>query len=77
MSTVLKKLARLAPRRARRPCPGHKAAVAPAFVLYAEGRASWTPRDPAALPGSATRATRWGWFTGPSGWSPIAPQACR
>jgi phage portal protein BeeE len=50
MSTVLEKLARLA----RRAAPGGpvlatKAAAAPAFALYAEGRASWTPRDPAAL----------------------------
>ncbi|MFB0487562.1 HK97 family phage portal protein [Methylobacterium sp. OAE515] len=50
MSTVLEKLARLA----RRAAPGGpvlatKAAASPAFALYAEGRASWTPRDPAAL----------------------------
>lgn len=50
MSTVLEKLA----RHARRAAPGgpalvKKAAAAPAFALYAEGRASWTPRDPAAL----------------------------
>ncbi|MCJ2049681.1 phage portal protein [Methylobacterium sp. J-070] len=51
MSTVLERLARLARRAADAPAPGlaTKAATVPSFALYAEGRASWTPRDPAAL----------------------------
>jgi phage portal protein BeeE len=47
MSTVLERLARVARRTAR--APATKAAALPGFALYAEGRASWTPRDPAAL----------------------------
>ena len=42
MSTFLERLARVAGFPA-------KAAPLPGFALYAEGRASWTPRDPAAL----------------------------
>jgi HK97 family phage portal protein len=51
MSTVLERLARLARRAAGGSAPAlaTKAAAAPSFALYAEGRASWTPRDPAAL----------------------------
>jgi HK97 family phage portal protein len=53
MSTVLEKLGRLARRVAPGPALATKAAAGPAFTpafaLYAEGRASWTPRDPAAL----------------------------
>lgn len=49
MSTLLERLARVARRAAGGPALATKAATAPAFALYAEGRASWTPRDPAAL----------------------------
>ena len=51
MATVLERLARLARRAAGGPVPGlaTKAAAIPAFALYADGQASWTPRDPAAL----------------------------
>ncbi|MGH1588162.1 phage portal protein [Methylobacterium phyllosphaerae] len=49
MSTLLERLARMARRTAGGPALAAKAAAAPAFALYAEGRASWTPRDPAAL----------------------------
>ena len=48
MSTLLERLAQVARRATRGPVLATKAA-APAFALYAEGRASWTPRDPAAL----------------------------
>jgi HK97 family phage portal protein len=48
MSTLLERLARVARRATVGPALGAKAAV-PTFALYAEGRASWTPRDPAAL----------------------------
>ncbi|KNY22054.1 portal protein [Methylobacterium sp. ARG-1] len=42
-------MARVA-RRATRPAgPDLTIKAAPAFALYADGRASWTPRDPAAL----------------------------
>ena len=47
MSILLERLARVARRVPRSPAPVTKAA--PAFALYAEGRACWTPRDPAAL----------------------------
>lgn len=47
MSTLLERLARVTRRGPRNAAPATKAA--PAFALYAEGRASWTPRDPAAL----------------------------
>lgn len=51
MSTVLERLTRLARRATGGAAPAlaTKAAALPAFALYAEGRASWTPRDPAAL----------------------------
>ncbi|SDN56331.1 phage portal protein, HK97 family [Methylobacterium phyllostachyos] len=47
MSTLLERLARVARRTPHGAAPATKAA--PAFALYAEGRACWTPRDPAAL----------------------------
>ncbi|WP_342109262.1 phage portal protein [Methylobacterium sp. SI9] len=47
MSTLLERLARVARRTARDAAPAAKAA--PAFALYADSRACWTPRDPAAL----------------------------
>ncbi|MBN6824292.1 phage portal protein, partial [Methylobacterium organophilum] len=46
MSTLLERLARVARRAVGGPALATKAAAAPAFALYAEGRASWTPRDP-------------------------------
>ena len=51
MATVLERLARFARRAAGGSVPPltTKAAAIPAFALYADGRASWTPRDPAAL----------------------------
>ncbi|WP_082316951.1 phage portal protein [Methylobacterium sp. ARG-1] len=49
MANLLDRLARVA-RRATRPAgPDLTIKAAPAFALYADGRASWTPRDPAAL----------------------------
>jgi HK97 family phage portal protein len=49
MANLLDRLARVA-RRATRPAgPDLVTKAAPAFALYADGRASWTPRDPAAL----------------------------
>ncbi|AYO84064.1 phage portal protein [Methylobacterium brachiatum] len=49
MANLLDRLARVA-RRATRPAgPDLATKAAPAFALYADGRASWTPRDPAAL----------------------------
>ncbi|MCJ2072485.1 phage portal protein [Methylobacterium sp. J-030] len=47
MSTLLERLARVTRRDAREAAPATKAA--PAFALYADGRACWTPRDPTAL----------------------------
>ena len=48
MATVLERLARFARRAPIAPALATKAA-APSFAFYAEGRARWTPRDPAAL----------------------------
>jgi HK97 family phage portal protein len=49
MANLLDRLARVA-RRATRPAgPDLATKAAPAFALYADGRASWTPRDPTAL----------------------------
>ncbi|MEL6062428.1 MULTISPECIES: phage portal protein [unclassified Methylobacterium] len=47
MSTLLERLARVTRRGPRAAAPATKAA--PAFALYAESRACWTSRDPAAL----------------------------
>ncbi|MCJ2090831.1 phage portal protein [Methylobacterium sp. E-005] len=47
MSTLLERLARVARRGTGVGAPATKAV--PAFALYADGRACWTPRDPAAL----------------------------
>jgi HK97 family phage portal protein len=53
MSTILETVARVARRVARGPAPVPGPPLAtkavPAFALWAEGRASWTSRDPAAL----------------------------
>lgn len=49
MANLLDRLARVARRAARPAGPDLATKAAPAFALYADGRASWTPRDPAAL----------------------------
>ncbi|MCJ2139772.1 phage portal protein [Methylobacterium sp. E-066] len=49
MATLLDRLARVARLAARPAGPDLVTKAAPAFALYTDGRASWTPRDPAAL----------------------------
>jgi HK97 family phage portal protein len=49
MANLLDRLARVARRAARPAGPDLATKAAPAFALYTDGRASWTPRDPAAL----------------------------